>query len=248
VSTEQRIPADETGYSTLFNISKAGRFNEWMFRSIAPYVKGKTLEIGSGIGTISSIFISHQLPLCLSDYDEEYYRLLLTKFAPEPAIKEIYRIDLADQAFTTTHNGLLGTFDTIFALNVIEHIPNDRLAIENCHKLLAPGGRLILLMPSYPALYNRFDKELGHHRRYTSRSMHQLLSPLFQVTKIKHFNLAGILGWFLFGTLFHRKMIGKRQMHTFDTWVPLFRLADRLTGNKIGLSVIGIGEKQAARS
>lgn len=243
MSTEQLISADETGYATLLNISKAGKLNEWMFQSIAPYVKGKTLEIGSGIGTISSVFVSHRMPLYLSDYQEGYCRLLQKKFASEPAIKEVFRIDLVDPNFGTVHAALLGTFDTIFALNVIEHIGDDRLAIENCHKLLKTGGHLILLMPSYPALYNRFDKELGHHRRYTSQTMHQLLSPLFQVMGIKHFNLAGILGWFLFGAVFRRKNITKGQIDAFDTWVPLFRRADRLTGNKIGLSVIGVGKK-----
>ena len=243
MSTEPLIPADETGYSTLLNISKADRLNEWMFQSIAPYVKGRTLEIGSGIGTLSSVFVSHRMPLYLSDYHEGYCRLLQKKFASEPAIKDIFNIDLVDKNFGTTHAGLLGTFDTIFALNVIEHIGDDRLAVENCHKLLAPGGHLVLLMPSYPALYNRFDKELGHCRRYTGHTMQDLLSPHFEVTRIKHFNLAGIAGWFLFGSVFRRKNITKGQMGLFDSWVPLFRLADKITGNKLGLSVIGVGKK-----
>jgi SAM-dependent methyltransferase len=218
-----------------------------MFRSIASHVKGRTLEIGSGVGTISSLFVNHRMPLCLSDYHEGYCRLLRNRFASEPTIDAIFNIDLVDKNFDTTHARLLGTFDTIFALNVIEHIGDDRQAVENCHKMLAPGGRLILLMPSYPALYNRFDKELGHCRRYTGRTMQDLLSTRFRVTQIKHFNLAGIFGWFLFGTVLHRKNITKGQMTTFDDWVPLFRLADKITGNKIGLSVIGIGEKSSAR-
>jgi len=244
VNKERGINADDIGFSTLMNISEAHKLNTWMFESIKPYLKGKTLEIGSGIGNISAVCIEQQVPLYLSDYSDRYCQFLEKKFAAEPYIKGIFKIDLVDKEFETNQAHLLGTFDTIFTLNVIEHIDDDQQAVENCHKLLAPGGRLIMLMPAYPALYNRFDKELGHYRRYTGHTMNKLLSPDFQVIKIRHFNLAGIFGWFLFGSVFREKKLTREQMGAFEKLVPLFRLADKITGNKIGLSVIGIGEKK----
>lgn len=243
MNKEQLISSEDTGFSTLMNISEAHKLNTWMFEAIRPYLKGKTLEIGSGIGNISSVCINQQIPLYLSDYNDRYCQFLKTKFGAEPGIKDIFRIDLVDKDFELTQAHLLGSFDSIFALNVIEHIDDDHLAVENCHKLLAPGGRLILLMPAYPALYNRFDKELGHCRRYTGQSMHHLLSTNFQNIKIRRFNLAGIFGWFLFGSVLRGKNLTREQMGAFEMLVPLFRLADKLTGNKIGLSVIGVGEK-----
>lgn len=244
MTTEQIVPGDEIGFSTLLNISDADRLNNWMFESIQPYVKGKTLEIGSGIGNISSVFVDHKMPLYLSDYSDEYCRFLRKKFPSEPCVKDIFRIDLVDKEFDTTHAHLIGTFDTVFALNVVEHIDDDQLAVANCYKLLAPGGQLILLMPAYQALYNRFDKELGHFRRHTRKSMDKLLSKQFQVIRTWHFNLAGIFGWFLFGSVLRGKNIEKGQMNVFEKLVPLFRLADRLTFNTIGLSVIGVGRKK----
>ena len=243
MNREDLIPLDGIGFSTLMNISKAHRLNTWMFESIQPHLNGKILEIGSGIGNLSSILVEHKTPLYLSDYNQEYCRFLEKKFAHTAIIKGIFRIDLVDKAFESTHAHLLGTFNTIFSLNVIEHIENDQLAIENCYKLLAPGGRLIILMPAYPALYNRFDKELGHCRRYTRRSINQLLSAHFRVTQTKYFNSAGIFGWFLFGSLLRQKKITGKHMDIFEKLVPLFRLADKITASKIGLSVIGVGEK-----
>ena len=240
----QIVPADETGLSVLMNISNADRLNTWMFKTIRPYVKGKTLEIGSGIGNISAQFVKHGLSLSLSDYSDEYNRYLKKKFSSEPLIENIVSIDLADKEFDTRYSGLLGSFDTVFALNVVEHIEDDRLAVANCYKLLAPGGTIILLMPAYPSLYNGFDKGLGHCRRYTRKTMDQLLSTRFQVLRTWHFNFAGIFGWFLFGSVLRGKEITKGQMGVYDKLVGLFRLADKMTFNSIGLSVLGVGKKK----
>ena len=236
--------SDDIGFSTLVNISRASKLNTWMFNSIRPWLKGRILEIGSGIGNISSVLIKKEIPLSLSDYDDKYYHFLQEKFSSVPCIKDICKIDLVDKNFETTQAHLLGSFDSIFALNVIEHIANDCLAVENCYKLLAPGGRLILLMPAYPALYNDFDEGLGHYRRYTRQTMDKLLSKDFKVLKIRYFNLAGVFGWFFFGSILHKKNLSGEQMGAFEKLVPLFRLADKLVGNKMGLSVIGVGEKK----
>jgi len=245
MSPEQIIPTDEVGFSTLLNIRDLDEFNQWMFESIRPYVQGRTLEVGSGIGNISSMFVRSQLPLSLSDYNKAYSSLLQKKFASEPLIPGVYRIDLADPDFETNWSHLFGSFETIFALNVIEHIKDDQLAVVNCHKLLAPGGHLILLMPAYPLLYNRFDKGLGHHRRYTRKTMNLLLSTRFELVKTWYFNLAGIFGWFIFGTICRGKTITKRQMSVYNRLVWLFRIADKVTFRRIGLSVIGVGKKIA---
>lgn len=237
------MPADEIGFSTLVNISEADKLNTWMFESIQPFVKGKTLEIGSGIGNISAEFVHHRLPLSVSDHDDRYCRFLEQKFASEPLVEGVFNIDLVDPAFESSFARLLGSFDTIFALNVVEHIEDDRQAVANCHKLLAPGGHLILLIPAYQTLFNGFDKGLGHFRRYTMRSVRQLLSTRFEVIKTWHFNLAGIFGWFFFGTILRGRAITKGQMGTYNKLVGLFRLADKMTFNRIGLSAIGVGKK-----
>ncbi len=56
----------------------------------------------------------------------------------------------------------------------MEHIENDHLAIHNCRKLLKKGGKLIILVPAFQSLYNGFDKELYHYRRYTKHTLNKL--------------------------------------------------------------------------
>lgn len=240
-----RTTIDEVGLSTLDNLSAADQLNDWMFESIQPYVKGKTLEIGSGIGNISGCFVKHHVPLYVSDYSDHYCNLLKQKFANEPLIRDIFQIDLATLDFENRYASLIGKFDTVFALNVVEHIGNDGWAIANCKKLLAPGGHLIILVPAYMLLYNGFDKELEHFRRYTRASLKQLFQAQhFKIIKSWYFNLAGILGWFVSGTILRKKTLPAGQLSFYNKLVPIFRIADRLIRNKMGLSVIAVGKKQ----
>jgi SAM-dependent methyltransferase len=235
---------DPAGLSTLESISKADRLNAWIFKTIRPYMGGRILELGSGIGNISSQFVRHGIPLTVSDYSDEYCGYLRERFSSEPMIDQVIKINLADKDFEHTHARLLGSFDTVFALNVVEHIQDDRLAVANCHKLLAPGGRLVLLMPAYQLLYNGLDKGLGHFRRYNRRSMERLLSTKFFVVRTWYYNLGGLLGWFIIGTIFREKRIREWEMKAYDRLVGLFRLADRAAFNSVGLSVLGVGKKE----
>jgi SAM-dependent methyltransferase len=234
----------DLGLSTLISLSEADRFNEWMFEAVRPYIAGKTLEIGSGIGNISAILVRHQIPLFVSDHTEAYTARLRSRFAATDQVKGVLSIDLSEKDFDAVHGDIAGTFDTVFALNVIEHIEDDHLAIENCHRLLKPGGRVVILVPAWPALYNRLDKGLDHYRRYSSAGVRQLLSGPFEVKEMKYFNLAGIGGWWLTGTLLRRKIIGEGRARLYNRLVPLFRLADKLSFHRIGLSLVVVGEKK----
>jgi len=234
----------DLGLSTLLSLSEADRFNEWMFEAIRPYIAGKTLEIGSGIGNISAILVRHQLPLYVSDHTDEYIGRLRNRFAATDLVKGVLSIDLTEEHFETVHADIAGTFETVFALNVIEHIENDHLAILNCYRLLKPGGRVVILVPAWPSLYNRLDKGLDHYRRYSSTTLRQLLSGPFNVTETKYFNLAGIGGWWLTGTLLRRNVIGAGRAKIYNRLVPLFRLADKLSFHRMGLSLVAVGEKK----
>ena len=60
-----------------------------------------------------------------------------------------------------------GQFDAVVALNVLEHIEDDDLALRQMTRLLKPGGVLIVEVPQGPALFDYYDEYLRHFRRYT---------------------------------------------------------------------------------
>ncbi len=58
-------------------------------------------------------------------------------------------------------------FDIIYYIDVLEHIEDDAAELRAASRLLARGGRLVVLAPAFPCLYSRFDRSIGHFRRYT---------------------------------------------------------------------------------
>lgn len=230
---------DLEGHIILNVIEEAYHFNEWMYKAISPNCHGKILEIGSGIGNISSFFIADKKEIVLSDLRDNYCEILKEKYN-NPVLK----IDLVHPNFDSEYKDLLETFDSVFALNVVEHIEDDILAIANCKRLLKKGGALTILVPAYRWLYCNFDVELEHFRRYTKKSLQLILEKnQLQIVKTFCFNLIGILGWFWTGKIMKKKIIPAGQMNLFNLLVPVFKLADIVTFKKIGLSVICVSVK-----
>jgi len=237
---------DPIGMNTLELIAGATRFNQWMYNEIKPFLKGSILVIGSGIGNISQYIINDGFPITLSDYNTEYCDRLAKRFQGNSDVMAILQIDLLLPDFTDNHILLKEKFDSIVLLNVIEHIGDDSKAIENCKYMLKPGGHLIVLAPAYQWLYCRFDKELGHYRRYSMTKMKHLVKAHLEIISARHFNCLGIFGWLLFGKIFRKKTLGG-EMNSFDRLVPLAKILDKLVFKTIGLSVIVTGKKENPR-
>ncbi len=238
-------PIDFEGWQTLESIASAPLFNEWMYQTISPRMKGKILEIGSGIGNISNFFLQDGQEIMLSDIRENYCRYLASEFGHLSHCLGVRQIDLVHPDFELVYADLLNCFDSVFALNVVEHIEKDELAIKNCQKLLKRGGRLVILVPAYQWLYNEFDINLEHYRRYTKKSLSTLfLKNNFYIEKQYHFNLAAIGGWWFSGSILRKKIIPSGQMKIYNALVPIFKWADKLVAQRIGISVVVEGIKK----
>lgn len=238
---------DMEGLETLEAIADASRFNEWMYSTISRRLSGEIIEIGSGIGNISQFFDRDNRKIHLSDLRTNYCDFLRDRFRSSSNVTGISLLDWAHPEFEETYPKMLNRFDGMFALNVLEHIENDGLAIANGYKMLKPGGRMVILVPAYMWLYNQFDKSLEHFRRYNRKSLAGLFEANgLQVANRKHFNLAGMPGWFLSGAICGNRTIPAGQMRLFNALVPLFKIADKCVFNQVGLSVIVEGIKQPA--
>jgi SAM-dependent methyltransferase len=232
---------DPIGEETLVTISKADKFNKWVYDVINPYCEGRILEIGSGIGNITNYFVKHNYDITASDLRASYLEILNLNF---PTIKKV-SIDIVKVDFEQNYSLYLKSFDTIYALNVVEHIEMDKLAIENMLSLLKKNGKLIILVPAFQALYNNFDEELMHYRRYNRRSLEKIMNnPNTSIIKSFYFNGVGILGWFFFGKILKRTSISNSSMQAYNFLVPIFRIIDYFFNSFFGLSVICIIKKE----
>lgn len=217
----------------LEDTDKLDDYNRWFWNDVRLHSKNNILEIGSGIGRISKYIVNDFDDVTLSDFSDEYIPILKKKFTKTKVIK----LDL------TTCN-IKNKYDCIVCCNVIEHIHFDRLAIFNLYRMLKPGGILIVQVPACPFLYNEIDKSIYHYRRYTKQLLKDRLSERFTVKKIYYFNMFGIPGWFVTGTILRRKTISEGSLKAFNKLLPIMKFIDtKIFRNVIGINVVAICKK-----
>jgi SAM-dependent methyltransferase len=69
-----------------------------------------------------------------------------------------------------------GRFGLILLMDVLEHVPDDRGFLERlASESLAPGGRVLVTVPAWPALSSAHDEALRHVRRYRPGGARSLL-------------------------------------------------------------------------
>ena len=79
-------------------------------------------------------------------------------------------------------------FAVIGAFDVLEHVEDDRAALTNIRRLLAPDGHLVLTVPACARLWSRFDNDSHHFRRYEPDELRErLVSAGFVVERLTYF-------------------------------------------------------------
>ena len=75
---------DYIGEKTLDVIAEADKFNQWMYNTIKPFLSGRVLEIGSGIGNISKYVLNDNFHLMMTDIREGYCSKLKNNYGDNP--------------------------------------------------------------------------------------------------------------------------------------------------------------------
>lgn len=82
-----------------------------------------------------------------------------------------------------------GSVSAIVLLDVLEHIEHPIQTLRHMHNALTDDGVVILTVPACPWLYSRWDEQLGHFRRYTTREFRrQANGANFRVAWLNHWN------------------------------------------------------------
>ena len=80
--------------------------------------------------------------------------------------------------------------DLVVAFDVLEHIEDDKAAVRGVFEALRPGGRFLVAVPADPALWSAHDEAVGHVRRYTRQTLHDLLAGGgFEVGRMRSWNV-----------------------------------------------------------
>jgi SAM-dependent methyltransferase len=233
------MDAEQVNTLTLSILEEASAYNGWIFDKVRPWLGKGILEVGCGIGNLTGLLLEAG-KVVASDLNPHHLQRVDEKFGSHPNLSGILPWDIQQDL----SRDFPVSIDTILCSNVLEHVEDDNAVLSRFYRFLPQGGRLVLLVPALRILYNTFDRELGHFRRYAKRELIQKLERNhFHICSLKYFNFFGILGWFVNGTLLQRSVLPVRQVRVFNQLVPLMVQMERWVPTVIGQSLIAIGEK-----
>ncbi|HEY8946525.1 MAG TPA: class I SAM-dependent methyltransferase [Polyangiaceae bacterium] len=215
---------------------KATNWKTYWASRLRPFVRGKVLDVGAGIGaTFDYLGASATRWTCLE---------------PDRALCEQLRVRLAGRADAPRVTcGTLASlpaderFDTVMYVDVLEHIEHDREELAAAAARIDAGGSLIVLSPALPILFSPFDRSVGHFRRYTVRTLDALTPRGLRVHN--WFFLDGLgVGVSVFARLAGRSTPRATEVALWDKLiVPVSRVTDAFTSRFFGRSLVMIWTK-----
>ncbi|HEY1718994.1 MAG TPA: methyltransferase domain-containing protein [Verrucomicrobiae bacterium] len=225
----------------LRQMAKAPNYRRWQFSMISPYVKGKVLEVGGGIGNFTADLAGIAESVVSIEPNFSCYSQLVKR------VESLPNVTTLNIAAESLHQHMPPDYqaDTLICMNVLEHIQQDASALRIFVRLLKTGGKLILLVPAAPAVFGRIDQRLGHYRRYSKNGLKSVLieSGLDPET-IRYFNFVGLCGWWWNAKFAPREKQSDAQIHFFDRFlVPWLSVAERILPAPIGQSLLAVGKK-----
>jgi len=204
---------------------------------LAKYVRGDVLEIGAGIGgTTRTLCDGDQSSWVCAEPDAEMASRLaqVAQEEPFPVTPEVLVGGLADLDPERR-------FDAILYIDVLEHIEDDRGELEMARRFLKPGGNLVVLSPAFQFLFSPFDAAVGHHRRYTARSLTAVMPSGLERVRVFYLDSVGMLTSLLNRFVLKQGTPDIKQIQLWDrVIVRVSRFVDPVVLHSFGRSVIAV--------
>jgi hypothetical protein len=213
---------------------RAKIFQKYIFSKIKKYFSDGIFEVGAGLGSFSKEYTNKFNNIHLSDLDTQNYNHLKKKF-------ENKEIKISKEKIQDTKLN----YNTIVYLNVLEHIQDDIKEISDATLKLNQGGKLIILVPAHQKLYSKFDKAVGHCKRYDINFFKNLDNNNLKIKKLIYLDAFGYLLYFCNKLFFKEEDYpSKFKILIWDRiFIPLTIILDCLTFYKFGKNILCVYEK-----
>lgn len=213
------------GRGFLNNLTGTPQYVRWLTDTIRPHLGDYILEIGAGIGNISSRLMARRFRYIATESDALYLHALQNRFLRTPNVFVRKLLPDSDEDFLAIPKPL----DTVIYMNVLETVEDDAALLNRAYSVLPAQGKLILVVPATPALFGSLDKTLGNRRRYSQKELtSKLTNAGFQVDHLYQLNRAGSPAWFIYGRILKSRHISKLFLKVFDKTIWLWRFMDRM--------------------
>jgi len=221
-------------------MTRAANYVAWQHRLAAPELGQRVIEVGCGLGNFTGTLLDREAVIAL-DVEPGCIARLRERYPDQPNLETLV-CDPASGAFAE-----LARFraDSCVCLNVLEHIADDGRALAAVASVLVRGGAIVLLVPAFQALYGPIDRNLGHYRRYSRRSLAALARAAgLEIRKLHYVNAVGFLGWWMNAHVFRREAQSERQIDIFDRCVvPWMSRLESLAAPPFGQSLWAVLRK-----
>ena len=118
------------------------------------YAGQRLLEVGCGLGTDLRQFALGGAQVVGIDLSARSVRLALRHFEVYQTAGDFCNSDAENLPFASA------TFDVVYSFGVLHHTPNTQRALDECFRVLKPGGRLILMLYNSHSWHVRVDPYL----------------------------------------------------------------------------------------
>ena len=161
--TSDKIPSDNPLHHRLLSA----------YAIVEKYIIGDVLELGCGEGRGIDIILKKSKTFTAVDKITKAIDILSEKYPDEKFISTSFPplIDIDEN-----------TFDTVISFQVIEHIRDDNLFLQEIYRILKPGGKAFITTPNIKMTLTRNP---WHIREYTSDELTHTASKYFDKVEMR---------------------------------------------------------------
>jgi SAM-dependent methyltransferase len=131
-----------------------------MIRPLAP---GRALDVGAAGGGNTRVLRDAGWRVAALEYGQEGAEVAAARGLP------VIRAD------ATRLPVAAGSLDLVVAFDVLEHLVEDDACTDDIFRALRPGGTFLVAVPCDPNLWSEHDVAVDHVRRYTRKTLHDLV-------------------------------------------------------------------------
>lgn len=166
-------------------------------------VKGREiLDAGCGTGHLTLELLREGYSVTAVDFSQELVDFTRKIVGERNLFAEIFRVNLEEG------EGLKADkYDTIICLDVLEHIRNDQIALQNLVHSLKMDGTLIISVPAVSWLFGFRDRAVGHYRRYDKSDVVGMLADAnLEVISLRYWNFIGLVASLIAEKVFRQRL------------------------------------------
>ena len=231
------VSENYTGSDNLEVMLEAVNYNNFLMSLVHHYSNDQSpaLDFGAGIGTYTAALTLPAREVYCIEPDLQAQALL--KSRGHPVFSDIDQLEGE-------------SFSYVYSLNVLEHIDDDLKIAVKLAGLMKPGATLFVYVPAFNHLRTSMDDLVGHHRRYTRKSLMKLLNSAgLEVEEAAYTDFLGYFATIAFKFLDAVKSapdgkINKPMLVIYDrVFFPASRLLSLVFCRLMGKNVYAVAKK-----